>query len=133
VRVTRLPAPVGGRQLLASAGDDGTVRIWDPEMGEQRAVLQGHRMSVSAVCVVAVGDRQLLASASNDRTVRTWDPETNACLLTIPTHYTALAVEQVADSLAVGLNSGILMLKVNVSSSLDPDDERGNSTEYYGT
>ena len=27
---------------LASGGEDGSVRIWDPATGEQRAVLTGH-------------------------------------------------------------------------------------------
>ena len=33
---------VAGRHRLASAGDDGTVRIWDPATGKQRATLEGH-------------------------------------------------------------------------------------------
>ena len=36
------PVTVAGRQLLASGGDDGMVRIWDPQTGEQAAVLEGH-------------------------------------------------------------------------------------------
>ena len=36
---------VDGRQLLASGGADGSVRIWDPQTGEQHAVLvvNGHQ------------------------------------------------------------------------------------------
>ena len=36
------PVTVAGKQLLASAGTDGTVRIWDPQTGEQRTMMEGH-------------------------------------------------------------------------------------------
>jgi hypothetical protein len=65
---------VGGRRLLASAGDDATVRIWDPGTGEERGRLKGHIGPVYGVCAVSVGGRRLLASAGDDATVRIWDP-----------------------------------------------------------
>ena len=37
---------VNGRDLLASGGEDGTVRIWDPATGKQHAVLEGHQGGV---------------------------------------------------------------------------------------
>jgi WD40 repeat protein len=55
--------------------------------------------------------RQLLATADDDGAVRIWDPETGACPLTIPTHYPPHAVTWVADSLAIGLGGGILVIK----------------------
>jgi WD40 repeat protein len=67
---------VQGRSLLASAGIDQTVRLWDPVTGQQLRVLQGHEDWVWAVCPVEVQGRTLLASASVDRTVRLWDPVT---------------------------------------------------------
>jgi NB-ARC domain/WD domain, G-beta repeat len=69
---------VAGRELLASAGADGTVRIWDPATGTQQAVLEGHRVYVRRVCAVTVAGRELLASAGEDGTVRIWDPATGA-------------------------------------------------------
>ena len=105
---------VHGEQLLVCANNDGTVGIWDPQTGELCTVLEGHRARANGVCSVVSGGRQLLASASSDRTVRIWDPETKACLLIMPTHYTALAVEQVAGSLAIGLKSGILMISISI-------------------
>ena len=70
------PVTVDGQALLASGGDDGTVRIWDPATGEQRAVLEGHQGGVSAVCPVTVAGQALLASGGDDGTVRIWDPAT---------------------------------------------------------
>ena len=59
-----------GRQL-ASAGDDGTVRLWDPASGQPTATLQGHTDSVNGVAFSP--DGRQLASASGDHTVRLWD------------------------------------------------------------
>ena len=55
---------VGGR--LATASNDMTVRLWDPDAGRQEAILEGHADWVSSVCAVD----GLLASAGGDRTVR---------------------------------------------------------------
>ena len=68
--------PVGERTLVASAGEDGTVRLWDPVTATAEAILKGHAGSVNAVCAVPVGERTLVASAGEDGTVRLWDPVT---------------------------------------------------------
>ena len=61
--------------LLASAGDDGTVRLWDPATGEPVGEpLTGHTGAVSAVAFSP--DGTLLASAGGDGTVRLWDAAT---------------------------------------------------------
>jgi WD40 repeat protein len=40
---------------LTTAGDDGTVRIWDPATGTQRHTLTGHTGSVGSVAIAPDG------------------------------------------------------------------------------
>jgi WD40 repeat protein len=67
--------------LLASACDDGNVRLWNPATGHERWMLVGHTVAVNSVAFSPAGD--LLASASSDGTVRVWDPTTGAHLNTV--------------------------------------------------
>ncbi|HKI17744.1 MAG TPA: PQQ-binding-like beta-propeller repeat protein, partial [Isosphaeraceae bacterium] len=60
-----------GRQL-ASAGWDGTVRIWNPETGQQVGLFQGPRGI--AITAVYSPDGTRIASAFTDGTIRIWDP-----------------------------------------------------------
>ena len=64
-------------QLVASASDDSTVRVWETVTGQCHSVLEGHSGGVSAV--VFSPDGQLVASASYDRTVRVWETATGQC------------------------------------------------------
>src|ERR1700722_15258878 len=69
---------------LASASDDGTVRLWDAATGAARQTLEGHSRSVEAVAFSPDGSQ--LASASDDGTVRLWDAATGAARQTLEGH-----------------------------------------------
>jgi glucose/arabinose dehydrogenase len=71
-------------QLLASAGEDKMVRLWDPAAGQQLRTLTGHTDWVKSVAFSP--DGQLLASAGEDKMVRLWDPATGQQLRTFTGH-----------------------------------------------
>jgi WD40 repeat protein len=68
--VTRVRYSPDGRSL-ATAGHDGTVKIWDALTGRERATLRGHTDRVYWVGFSPDGRK--LASASFDRILKVWD------------------------------------------------------------
>ncbi|MGI5041731.1 WD40 repeat domain-containing protein, partial [Streptomyces sp. JAC128] len=76
-------SPDGSR--LATASDDGTIRIWDAQGAVDPVVLtHAHGDRVSAVAWSPDGKR--LAGGSRDRTVTVWDAETWAALGVLTGH-----------------------------------------------
>jgi WD40 repeat protein len=58
-------------RTLATAGKDGTVRLWDPETGHEMAKLTGHVGEANWVSFSP--DGRSLASAGDDGSLRIWD------------------------------------------------------------
>ncbi|KAJ5776942.1 Pfs NACHT and WD domain protein [Penicillium odoratum] len=71
-------------QLLASASDDKTVKVWDASSGQCLQTLEGHTSNVNSITFSH--DSQLLASASYDKTVKVWDASSGQCLQTLEGH-----------------------------------------------
>jgi hypothetical protein len=93
-------------QLLASASEDSTVRLWDPATGATLQALKGHTEAVHAVAFSP--DGQLLASASIDNTVRLWDPATGAALQTLEIDLLIQALSFSVDGSCLETDRGLL-------------------------
>jgi WD40 repeat protein len=59
--------------LLASAGEDGVIKLWDAESGEFIKTLKGHTGSVQNLAFNEEGTRMI--SSSSDLTLKVWDAE----------------------------------------------------------
>lgn len=76
---------VRDRSLLATAGDDGFVRLWNTSTGRKVRTLGGHQGRVTAVCAVG-RSRQVLASGGADHNICVWDPRDGSMLGTMVGH-----------------------------------------------
>ncbi|KAJ2159377.1 hypothetical protein GGF46_003080 [Coemansia sp. RSA 552] len=77
-----------GGKYLASASDDGTVKVWSmsgPSDGPVHDFF-GHSQQVYLAKWLPRTDKFVLASASFDGTVRVWDLQSNACLRVLAAH-----------------------------------------------
>jgi len=64
-----------GQQILVSAGDDQSLRVWDLQKGEVIRSLNQHTKVVHDLALrPSDGGLPMIASAAGDRTIRFWQP-----------------------------------------------------------
>ena len=61
--------------VVASSSEDGSIKIWDWELGELERTLKGHTKTVLDLDFGGTGSDILLASCSSDLTIKLWDPQ----------------------------------------------------------
>ena len=61
-------------RVLVSGGEDGTIRLWDPQNGQELRTIRAHASCTNDLDFSP--DGRLLASASCDHTVKLWDTST---------------------------------------------------------
>lgn len=71
--------------ILASASEDGTVRLWDYESGVFERTLKGHTATVNSLAFEP-GTGKLLATASADLSIKLWLFESFECVKTLNGH-----------------------------------------------
>jgi WD40 repeat protein len=79
---------------LASAGDDGSVRLWTPDTQELAKALLGHAAPVRCLAWSPRKEAVPLASADADGSIRVWEPASGKPLTSWAAHkdpVTALA------------------------------------------
>jgi WD40 repeat protein len=94
-------------RLLATAGQDHTVRLWDPATGWARALLAGHDADVNWAAFSPDGGT--LATAGDDGAVKLWDLSTGRQreqLLKEPVPVIGVAFSPDGKVLAAGLGDG---------------------------
>jgi WD40 repeat protein len=76
------------RGVLASAGDDHLVKLWEPTLDREQAVLTGHEDAVTALAFTPSG--RTLVSGSRENALRVWDGATGELLKTLRGHQNAV-------------------------------------------
>jgi eukaryotic-like serine/threonine-protein kinase len=117
--------------MLASAGENGAILIWEVAARRLSAVLRGHTNIVSGLSFSP--DRRQLASGSIDKTIRFWDAKTYEPLGSIPLGSIVYSVAFSPDGtrLAAGCRDNTIRL-IDVAHRQQVAEFRGHTDYVHG-
>ncbi|AQK45832.1 Transducin family protein / WD-40 repeat family protein [Zea mays] len=92
--------------LLATAGADKKVCVWDVDGGFCTHFLRGHMGVVTTIMFHKDPKRLLLFSGSEDGTVRVWNLETKKCVAVLKEHFSAVTSLALSDDGQTLLSAG---------------------------
>src|SRR5262249_28824661 len=84
-------------KTLASASQDGTIKLWDVQAGKERTTLKERKEVISSVAFSPDG-KTLASSGSDDGTIKLWDVQTGKVQATLKGHKVGEGVRSVAFS-----------------------------------
>ena len=73
---------IDGKQL-ATGGDDGTIRLWDVETGNELQAIQAHQNGVRSLAISPDG-RLLCSAGYSDPVIRVWDANSGRKIVELP-------------------------------------------------
>ncbi|KAF2089519.1 platelet-activating factor acetylhydrolase IB alpha subunit [Saccharata proteae CBS 121410] len=105
---------------LASGSEDGTIKIWDWELGELERTVKGHTKGVLDVDFGGPRGGTLLASCSSDLTIKLWDPSDEyKNIRTLPGHdHSVSAIRFIPSGAAGSPQSGNLLVSASRDQTL---------------
>ncbi|WP_234476422.1 hypothetical protein [Streptomyces sp. MBT65] len=106
---------VGNSDVLVTSADNDSMRLWTPGV-DAVGPPKSPASRVTTICALQTGQNALIATAGDDRIVRIWDPRTAHAFFEIPVYRPAVALSQVGENLLVGLDTGLLALRLNVAN-----------------
>src|SRR5438270_686372 len=95
--------------VLASAGDHRTIRLWDPARNKERLLLEGHEDDIYQLAFTPSG--RTLVSGGSDGKILLWDVRTGQRTQTLPGHrsmVTALSIHPHGDDILSAANEIVL-------------------------
>ncbi len=105
-KITSLAFSSDGK-TFASASDDMTVVLWDPQTGEQKKILKGHTRSITSIAFAP--DNSMLASGSDDGTVRLWNAKTGKQIHTLKGDSKTVSYRDAVNAIAFSPDSRMLV------------------------
>jgi WD40 repeat protein len=74
---------VSGRDVVVSAGQDGTVRVWELGSEVEPVVLRGHQGWAWSIALGRLPGRDVVVMGGADGKVRVWEPSLEADLMVL--------------------------------------------------